>query len=403
MPVSLENLPNECLLLIYRQSADFDDARNLSRSCRWAYHLFRRHGPSILRSIVLESDTYKYDLRLCRVIEANHGPSPPHGPNLARCLSAKAADLTDEQVSCVVRRWDRTGTLHRLYRHPVVEAEYRAPGHRCVRGYCQHHGLPSAARRDPWGPPPSAPVRATSPPRSMPSRDPTVVAQGKRRFYRALMAYWLAVEARQLASTWCAVSTEHLHSDMVRVDALWSGRHDRTLLECMDVLEVYDFVYDFLLNRLLPVLVCQSLLRFGRLRLRPPALLELLLHGPDAAGADTLLSELSFAFDKTTRLLADWRYPLRLLEEAVEAHLRRSGLFPDGHDLANVWTCYRHHWPQRIRGAWFTLALRSVDVTRDVERYAAQAACLTRHPHFVPLSPRRRDPGDPSRATDYNS
>ena len=129
----------------------------------------------------------------------------------------------------------------------------------------------------------------------------------------------------------------------------------------------------------------ECLLRFAWLRLRPAALVEPIEHDPRGSGACHLLVELSAAFQETICVLADWRYPVRPLWQAVETRLRRSSLMPGGHAPANVWTCYRNHWAAHNRGRLLTKALRRADVIRDIERYAADAACLTRHSHFVRL------------------
>lgn len=421
---SLCSLPNECLLLIYGQLADFDDAINLSRASPGARHLFQYGRRSIFKSIILHSVTYKYDLRLCRLVEANRTSSWT-GQALARCLSAKPQDLTDEHIWSIVRRWEQARTLYDLYTDPAVQAEYCGQKPQCVHHFCPHH------RSSFTGLPPSVLVEGTDDVDGAAWHRPSshhlnlgdLESQRKRRFYTALTAYWTAVEAQQLASaaaaasSSCSVTPARSASTFELVDRLWIGREDRTLLEAMDVLEVHDFVYDFLLGRLLPELVqhrrrmevkvfrlgpaWEAVLQFGRLRLRPSALAQLIRHGPDAVAveAEAFFAELSSvsASDATTRLLAERRSPVRLMERAVEDGLRQHGIMRRGHDLALVWSCYRNHWAQQARGVLFSKALTPADVIRDIERYADQAACLARHPHFVPLaeraqlsSPRRR-------------
>ena len=358
--------------------------------------------------------TYKYDVRLSLVLEAGRS-STPTGPTLARCLSAGPDDLTDEHVRHVVERWRQVIALHDLYCDPDVQADYRRRDRQCgLARHCQHHRASSGR--------PLRHAPADDGARALSDRAPgaapdasALAAQQRGRFYRALMAYWLAVEARHLASVSCLTSLTCMSWNVGLVERLWSGSGERTLLEAMDVLEVYDFVYDYLLRRAMPLLVRHAtplvdtgqgsgassdecLLRFARLRLRPPALAELFGRDPRGSGACHFPVELSVAFQKTACVLADWRYPVRLLEQAVEARLRRSGLLPGGHALANVWTCYRNHWAAHNRGRLFTKALRCEDVIRDIECYAAGAECLARHPHFVRLS--RRDLGYRPRAID---
>ncbi|KAI9886789.1 MAG: hypothetical protein M1823_001432 [Watsoniomyces obsoletus] len=274
---SLSMLPNECLLLIYQSLADFDEVFALAQSWRQSLAVYRRHEYSILCSMILRSDTYEHDLSLCLVLEENlacsatrNRTTPPPSKRvrrersiLARCLFGTKKDLTRARVRAIVDRWRLVAKLQTLYLDQAVHAEYRR--YTTCSGTLQIDELLSIFTG-------SEPVRDNDDDAWVWSAKPPIPMtlrfddQQKQRFYRAFTGLWLAVHARRLVSvsgTSTPMPTPHageattattpsagIPPDLALLNQLWLGGEDRSLLESMDMLEVYDFLYGFLLGNI---------------------------------------------------------------------------------------------------------------------------------------------------------
>jgi hypothetical protein len=70
-----------------------------------------------------------------------------------------------------------------------------------------------------------------------------------QRFYQALTAHWLAIKALRFAGTsvYDRLSERNLRFD--QGNNIWSENKVRSLQEMLDILEVYDFVYERGLRR----------------------------------------------------------------------------------------------------------------------------------------------------------
>jgi len=237
--------------------------------------------------------------------------------------------------------------------------------------------------------------------------------QQTRRFYKASMACWLAMEARRLAHVSNYRNQKEKSSVHRLVERLWIDGDERTLLETMDVLEVYIFLYEFLAGKLLQD--DESLrgsgerfcLEWGsdsfdssrRLHIHPLQIADLTpsqgepKHKPrpynklDFAGLYGTFDRKDEVLDGSTNNIRDDRASISELERDVELKIRamEAGDYRGGY--ANIWACYRKHWDGKA-SAVFWWARSSQDVIRHIDHYAREADCLKIHPDFTHLSRR---------------
>ena len=236
-----------------------------------------------------------------------------------------------------------------------------------------------------------------------------------RRFYKALVAYWLAIEARHLAR----VSNHRTGKEQSLIyellERLWINGNERALVEAMDMLEVYVFLYEFLLEKILSghgfsrCWISGGMYRYQwgrnhfvglcRLHIRPLQIADLIHDQRESVRKPQSHSIVEFAglcgiFDRQGDVLdgstSDIRYDLISvgdLERDVELKTIAMGTGKYGQDYANIWACYRKHWDEQTSTV-FWWAESSKDVIDRFDRYAHESACLKVHPDFVHLSKR---------------
>jgi len=161
------------------------------------------------------------------------------------CLTAKT--LSDRQVWDVVARWHGLALLHELYFHPSINLAYRE---------FIFPNTPSFEDRPLEGGDTLLEERildlqeelSANPSLECPA--PSLDASVKERFYMALTGYWLAIEGVRAAKV-CQYPLQSTELEIyTKVDALWDD--SRNLHESLDMLEVYDFVYGYLIRQIEP-------------------------------------------------------------------------------------------------------------------------------------------------------
>jgi len=237
--------------------------------------------------------------------------------------------------------------------------------------------------------------------------------QQTRRFYKASMAYWLAIEARRLAHMSNYRNLEEKSLVYRLLERLWVGSDERTLLEAMDMLEVYIFSYEFLAGRLLlddfssqswssgerfwPEWGWEYFVSSCRLHIDPLQISDLmpcqgrLEHNPfqhnkiEFAGMCGVFDRQGEVLDGSTNNTRDDRFSICELERDVELKIRAMETGDHHQRYGNIWACYRKHWDGQA-SAVFWWAGSSQDVIHQIDRYAREADCLKIHPDFIHLS-----------------
>lgn len=128
-----------------------------------------------------------------------------------------------------------------------------------------------------------------------------------RRFYKALVTHWVAIEHLSIARAVAYPTAKERNLHMKWVHELWRNNRDRPLQDKLDIVEVADFVWEFLARKVfdtthLGVPFHESRLR--KLYLRPPHLIEALILSawpyPDSfSDSFGILESPSFHYDKT--------------------------------------------------------------------------------------------------------
>ena len=300
MANSLINLPTEIQLAILVSLNTLDDAVNLANTCRGFSALFAGYKGEIARKIVvswnpcfvslqpglifypqLSSDVYQYDLCLFKLNKAHEKMSgrdrqtPPEDRPLPRvfwsCMEANWLNETsiDEIVRYICQHWQKTKILRELYLDPnivdefdsfrsnfetfkecegkadLVKPGFSLPGSRrsglsklCLRilglgKYVfrrQHNDRNRCERQCHFGPNFSA------------------------RFHKALCLHSIAVVSRLIAIfDLRELEPLPIHEIWIKESVYIGGNLVRPATqEKLDCLEVYDFIYLFLLRKAVP-------------------------------------------------------------------------------------------------------------------------------------------------------
>ncbi|RAK95574.1 uncharacterized protein BO80DRAFT_486755 [Aspergillus ibericus CBS 121593] len=409
------DLPTELLPIIYLHLNNIDDALHLARCCKRFNGVFEYHRLAILRNIIQNADHHVYDARLCEEIGL-HEHYTLHmsqtrfvsfDPTLRRTvMNAYRASLQPSPVLPAnvvwdtLVRWQAMRLLFDLYCDASVHETYSQSAFRFDQG--QDDELVDTYR--PF-PPPSGAVCP-----GFAILDHHHRQRAYERFYKALTAHWWLVERR-----W-AIRVDVYETPEECVEAFLTLRPTmrqfvnpaHTIQEWMDLLELDDFVWNFLARRALDLTDRAAWLlatwsrifnpvdryrqdelaqAWGRVLprilgyLRPSNIIELLLRSQWASRGDWRLNRETYL-----RHIGDLDAPfgvyangdldfteampqLRFLEGAVDealVHLSR-GIGPDTREVCTytrltvveqqlwfLWTTYRFDaWPEHVRGQLF--------------------------------------------------
>ncbi|KAF2142281.1 uncharacterized protein K452DRAFT_297606 [Aplosporella prunicola CBS 121167] len=298
----LLDCPTEILLDVFGHLRNIDHVIQLALACSRLYRVFDNNRIEIVKRVILHSDVHKYDVALCHFndtfqafssTQLNH-PRDWNDIDMAACPSylrfdecLNATDLTDNQVLDVLARWHGLKPLRHLYINCAVHASYiNRP---CHTGG-QHYRIPCANLQ---------PVNVLelyrtshNSPRTECDRCTKLQLSDAEaaRFYTALTKYWLNIMCersswvyhygrlsakndvyKRIADVWFnhgaqSKEEEHVAIDRARQQLESLGRQDggdgsgrysasanadgntSLLQESLEVLEVYDFVYGYLMQ-----------------------------------------------------------------------------------------------------------------------------------------------------------
>ncbi len=151
----------------------------------------------------------------------------------------------------VVARWHGLAPLHELYFHPSKNLAYRKSifPDRSVQARLSISRF--FERGEPLLEEQILDLQEEASSRPFPeSPAPACDASMKGRFYRALTGYWLAIEVTRNARP-CLIPLRTCDLDIyTTVDALWDD--GRSVHESLDMLEMNDFVYGYLIRQAEP-------------------------------------------------------------------------------------------------------------------------------------------------------
>ncbi|KAI9837503.1 MAG: hypothetical protein M1819_007153 [Sarea resinae] len=417
MTVLLANLPAELMLLLYRSLENIDDVYHLARSCRRLHDILEagRNRLVIMRSVILNSEIHKYDVRLCRFIDVNQAHASaiteaadrttgrPDSSVFKACYSTECRNISDEHVWEIVCRWQGLRLIQDLYLHPIIQQAYSDS----MFPY-DVHTLVDTLKLTEETPVPALKDCLIS------SKQRSFNSEQTGRFYAATTAHWLAIEALRLAHA----STYHLSTERntrySQIHHMWKDNEEMSLQESFDVLEVYDFIYGYLLRKVMgtgnwylqwspgdvPYPRWSDMNLFvnnARLHLRPPDIIELLLMHtwtdepgwPEDKG-QYLASRGMFDFyggsvrHMDTPFLPDTYFSGGHLEVGVGLKLEAYG----GEELSRGWASYRKEWPVEARHSLFWWATSDEKIAERIREYRGREGFPDRVPGFPHLSRR---------------
>lgn len=200
---------------------------------------------------------HKYDIQLSYFLEANQqyavnrstsqerprASCRPRGQLLTKFYQVSASDLKDEFVWSIACRWQGLRLLQDLYRHPSMRTAYSQSSLRYRDDYLSPEGR-EVLRKE--GSLPTLEAPDNTPGLSLSPFD----ARQTQRFYQSLSAQWLAIEVLCLWRVSVFETSREQCQTFERILEIWSNNPQRGLSEAIDVLEIFDFVWGFLLRRI---------------------------------------------------------------------------------------------------------------------------------------------------------
>jgi F-box domain len=432
----LLDLPSEVITLIFCNLRDIDDVNHLSRSCRRLHSILQNEATYliVMRTIIVsfgitnnlkldgvscpylqsQSDVYENDLALCTIIETNqafsefyqtHAERPLEsgikGSDLPNLAHERPEELTAERVYTIICRWHGLRVLQELYLDVTIGTQY------------YESTFPFAGDFDPADMTLSteSSVRVSHL-QSLPAGDnagKSFDAQQTQRFYKALTSYWLAMEAHWLLCRSVQDTWEELWNLSDSVEDIWSGNLRGGLLESLEVLEVYDFVYGFLLRMIFPNVETTLpwlsgsgsyyfenntfapsewvfFLQNCRLFLRPPDIIELLAMVCSSTEttwptnkSEYLQQRGAFDFLGGTALTdhpdgdtLDFWFDVGLLEEGVCRQIQICAPLDDAQQLQALWRRFRDGWKCEARWKLFWWTDSSDDIVARIQNQGGE-------------------------------
>ncbi|EEH04640.1 conserved hypothetical protein [Histoplasma capsulatum G186AR] len=226
------DLPGELLLLIFENLNDLDDVLHLGRASH-----------------------HQYDIQLCYLIEVNQRYTSnyltfqeepptscrPTGQSLSKSFQVLTSDLQDEFVWSISTRWQGLQLLRDLYRHPAIQSAYFCSSLHYRDDFLSNQNTEMLQWEG------SLPhLEANSPGVSLVPFD----ARQTQRFHQSLSAQWLAIEALCLWRVSVFQTSQEKLQVFEKILKIWTDNPHREVSETMDILEIFDFVWGFLLRRI---------------------------------------------------------------------------------------------------------------------------------------------------------
>lgn len=186
----------------------------------------------------------------------------PIANSLMDCITSKWTHekVTDEDIETIVLRWQQMKQLRELYLDANISGEFNRLRTELIPVSAIHNTVRRARLAKPGLATPGITTISVLPSRVRESRKYT--SDFKTRFYKALVLHSMAVAASRLGRA--ASSPDSFiwrcHPFIKVAIDLWNKRSlfiggrtiDLNLTDRLDGLEIYDFLYSFLLSKLMP-------------------------------------------------------------------------------------------------------------------------------------------------------
>lgn len=230
-------LPSELIRMIFQECEHIDDALNLANCCRTlkAQLATKKDMTIVMRVILGNTRTHHYDIQLCRLAKSTTDPVPKHGSNLdsfLTCYNTEADQLNDDEILAIVGLRQRIRPIQALYLNRSIQDQYRRSNFPAGTSECIDI-VECMFQETPMAPHDSKNIFSP------------------KRFSDAVVAYWALIEARRLLlSIYAQVRKLKLHNQYESIlTSFWCGSGWRTPLQTLDILEIHDFIYGFLMRK----------------------------------------------------------------------------------------------------------------------------------------------------------
>ena len=290
MPLSVLDIPPELQLSVFGSLEDLDDALYFSQTCKTLRSLFAHAKKSIERAIIVRplstlalniwlttmqtsSHVYEHDLCLSKLnemredlaqvyrVSGNDLPEEkrPKGHVLVKCLESKRTHgrLAETSITDIALRWQQLRYLRELYLDDLLSKEFDL-----FRSRFASESLSEETRAAIYEPG----IIKSSDTMSRLERSRGFDRNFKARFHKSLCLHSIAIISRSIAETsrdQLISSPSHtprdedIDEDAAQVIAdtvgvLWD-KGSLDLGSKLDCLEVFDFLYIFLMRKLLPL------------------------------------------------------------------------------------------------------------------------------------------------------
>ena len=378
-------LPNELIERIFRNFEHIDDALNLANCCRTckAYLSTKKDTIKVMRVILGNTRTHYNDIQLYRLSKSTTNPSPAHGSNVETFLSCYNSDvdkLDDDEVLAIVGLRQRIRPVQNLYLNWSIQDQYRRSNF------------------------PSKKKERSDIVECMFQKTPTVPAASENifsanRFSDAVVAYWVLIEARKLVISILTQARDYrAHTQYTRIlESFWYESGLRSLLQALDMLEVHDFIYGFLIRKAYYRSWAEGheeMERIDKNWARYLQQVESCVNPMDAAWVGSMEGEL---FDPTVWKTLPFNGYFYLRYEEIPPALKKTELeslsvanilefnlglkllrldevelgATGNHDhLVEAWDYFRRNWPTTARGSLLWSLKSSEDFLEHLKRYA---------------------------------
>lgn len=230
-------LPHDLVTAIFEYLEHIDDALNLANTCqRFKNFLSDTETRGRVIKGIFYAHSHHNDIQLCRLLNSTPYPRPEHGTNVKSFLSyynIYVDWLTDQEILAIIRLRQQIRSIQNLYLSQSVQNQYRRSNF--PAGRSEYSDIVECKFQET--------LTTEGDPKSYFSAN---------RFSDAVVAYWVLIEARKMV-----ISIHDQSRDpgfRGRYDSIlrsfWCGSGHRTLLQSLDILEVHDFIYGFLIRKM---------------------------------------------------------------------------------------------------------------------------------------------------------
>ncbi|KJF61224.1 uncharacterized protein CIMG_13520 [Coccidioides immitis RS] len=238
-------LVNELLLQIFKELDDIDDILHLGQTCKHLYNLlkFSHNQVEVFKAVILHAEHHKYNLHLCYLIEKSPpASSQPQSSVFWRLYAASEDTLSDDFTWCIVCHWQGLQLLKDLYLNQSIHSVFCClifpyDDEHISNKNTQYNICNTLAAEKPLA---KLSIKTFQQSRTLFNFRQT------QQFYQVLTAHWFAVEALCLAQVSAYPTVSEQLKVFAQIAVIWQEGHSRTLSEFLNMVEICNFVWGFL-------------------------------------------------------------------------------------------------------------------------------------------------------------